>query len=507
MHPRFPFLRTWQSKPSALFLLVLLACHPAEAAAPPPLHPIDAILTESLRSWQAPGVAVAVVHNDRVVYLGGMGVREQGRSERVTPDTLFGIASCTKAFTATALALLIDEGKASWDDAVRKHVGFFRLADPLANRDVALRDLLCHRTGLSRHDLLWYRAPWSVEETVRRMAFLDPSSSFRSRYEYNNLCYIAAGLAVQSAGKMPWHEFVQKRLFVPLGMKGAVFNRQVVLRAPDHATPHRRGKAGKPEPMPWYDDDRQIRASGSIKAGVRDLSQWIRLQLAGGTVDGKRLVSAANMKEMHTPQMVIPLGPNDVGATQSSYGLGWRISDYRGHQVIQHGGATEGFRSRILLLPRDRIGIVVLTNVEESGLVTATALHIADHMLGLSRKDWYPHYRDRAKEEEAARKERLRKREASRRPGTLPSQTLESYTGKYHDLAYGTLEITLAGKELVLKWSSFTTPLQHFQHDTFVVTESKGAASQRLLGELAVFRLDPAGKVSGVRFLGRRFGR
>src|SRR5262249_50606549 len=154
----------------------------------------------SLRSWQAPGVAVAVVQNDRVVYLRGMGVREQGRSERVTPDTLFGIASCTKAFTATAVALLIDDGKASWDDPVRKHVGFFRLADPLANRDVTLRDLLCHRTGLSRHDLLWYRAPWSVEETVRRMAFLEPSSSFRSRYEYNNLCYLAAGLAVQSAG-------------------------------------------------------------------------------------------------------------------------------------------------------------------------------------------------------------------------------------------------------------------------------------------------------------------
>jgi CubicO group peptidase (beta-lactamase class C family) len=188
------------------------------------------------------------------------------------------------------------------------------------------------------------------------MAWLDQRRSFRAAYEYNNLAYLAAGLAVAGAAGGPWHEFVRGRLFTPLGMKGAVFTRSDALKV-DHATPHRRGPDGKAEPMEWYPDDTQIRASGSIKAGVRDLSQWVRLQLAGGTLDGRRIVSEAALAETHTPQVVVPLGParaRATGATQVSYGLGWQISDYRGHHVLEHGGAVDGFRARIVLLPKDR---------------------------------------------------------------------------------------------------------------------------------------------------------
>ena len=194
-----------------LALAALLLAAPPVSAAAPEAAALDAVVADALRAWDAPGMAVAVVRDDKVVYLKGAGLRERGKAEAVTPDTLFAIGSCTKAFTATALAVLVDEGKAAWDDPVRRHVPTFRLSDPLADRAVTLRDLLCHRTGLARHDLLWYRAPWPAEESVRRMAWLDQRHSFRAAYEYNNLAYLAAGRAVAGAAKEPWHEFVRRR--------------------------------------------------------------------------------------------------------------------------------------------------------------------------------------------------------------------------------------------------------------------------------------------------------
>ncbi len=282
-----------------LLVFALTANLPAaHAAEPPDSTVIDGILDETLKAWHAPGIAVAVVREGKTVYF-ARGVRERGGDKLVTPNTLFAIGSCTKAFTATALAILVDEGKADWDDPVRKHLPWFRLDDPLADRDVRLRDLLCHRIGLARHDLLWYRAPWSVEESVRRMAFLSRSSSFRSKYEYNNLAYLAAGLAISSAAKKPWHEFVRERLLQPLHMNGVVFTSGEARKAPDHASPHGHDASGNVEVIPWYDDDRQIRASGSIKASVRDLSRWLRFQLAEGVHDGRRLVSADALHETH----------------------------------------------------------------------------------------------------------------------------------------------------------------------------------------------------------------
>ncbi|MGH7225867.1 MAG: serine hydrolase domain-containing protein, partial [Gemmataceae bacterium] len=276
-------------------LLIVSGATPLLAAPPPSDAAIDDILRDARTFWHAPGIVAAIVRDDKV-YLTGVGVRQLGSDKRVTPDTLFGIGSCTKAFTATALALLVDEGKADWDDPVRKHWPGFRLDDPLADRDVRLRDLLCHRIGLSRHDLLWYRATWSIEESVRRMAYLERGSSFRSTYSYNNLAYLAAGLALGRIAKQPWHEFVQERLFKPLKMDRAVFTSGDARRAADHASPHGHDAKGNVVVIPWYNDDKQIRASGSIKASVRDLSQWLRFQLSGGKSGDKRLISAENLE-------------------------------------------------------------------------------------------------------------------------------------------------------------------------------------------------------------------
>jgi CubicO group peptidase (beta-lactamase class C family) len=471
---------------------------------------VDRIVQDGLKAWQVPGAALVLVQGDRVVYLKGHGVCERGGAKPVTPDTLFAIASLTKAFTTTALALLVDEGKLAWDDPVRKHVPFFRLADPLADRNVTLRDLVCHRTGVGRHDLLWLHAPWSQEETIRRVAFLRPSHSFRAAYEYNNIMYMTAGLAVASASQGSWPDFVRRRLLVPLGMTGAVFTRSAVLARPDHASPHHAEAGGKVRVLPWYDDDRQIRASGSIKASARDLGNWLRFQLGDGTFAGKRLLSARNLAETHRPQMVIRLEGALKAAhpetTQMSYGLGWIIQDYRGRLIYSHTGGLPGFRARIVLVPAAGWGMALLMNADagddRASMHLAVTNQLLDHLLRLPTRDWTGHYAGLAKKwQEEARSLQVA-RLAKRHQGTRPARELQAYAGTYSEPAYGEATITREDGGLVLRWSSFRLRLEHYHFETFTA-RGEGLVA----GRPAVFRLGADGEVAGMRFLGRNFTR
>jgi CubicO group peptidase (beta-lactamase class C family) len=489
-----------------------LSASTALAGAPPDRDEVQRILDGARKTWHAPGIAVAIVKDDKASFYTA-GMRERGHAERaVTEDTLFGIGSCTKAFTATALALLVDEGKADWDDPVRKHLPWFRLKDSLADRDVTLRDLLCHRTGLARHDWLWYRAPWTIEESVRRMAFLEPRHSFRAHYEYNNLAYLTAGLALAKTAKSPWHEFVRQRLLVPLDMKG-VFTSGEAQKAANHATPHSHNTKGEVVVIPWYDDDKQIRASGSIKASVRDLSQWLRFQLHPGQFkdkNGKPLVSAEAFREMHEGQIpIVPMSATAraAEATQESYGLGWHVSDYRGHAIHEHGGAVDGFRARIILVPSKRMGLVLLTNLDDAEIVYAAGNHLLDHLLGLKKKDWNAIFVEERKKAEAARQAALRKRLGNRVPGTKPPGGLNAYVGTYHEPAYGTIKITKEGESLLLNWSSFRLPLRHFHYYVFVPQSTDERVPALLRDEPVLFEMNADAEIATLRFLGRKFVR
>lgn len=485
---------------SFILLVALLAvgCLPGSASAQQNEF-LDSILQEALKSFQVPGLAVVVVHKDQVIYLKGAGVRKIGTADPVTPETIFALASVTKAFTATALGILVDEGKTDWDDPVRKHLPWFRLADPLADRDVTLRDLLCHRTGLVRNDLLWYRAGWDVEETVRRMAFLEPRYSFRSSFRYNNLGYLAAGLAIASAAKMPWHEWVQKRIFDPLEMKQSFFTVSQAARTGHAATPHTRRGKDQLEAIPWYPDDNQIRASGSIKSTVRDLIPYLRMQLAGGVCGSTRVISSRSLAETHRPQIVTSIESDRVqqaGTTQASYALGWHVSDYRGHLLVEHGGSNDGFRSLVLLFPKNKLGLALLTNIDESLVLHALGNTLADHFLGLPNKEWLAYYH----------KSRRMGTSTSSLPvrvkGTKPSLELSGYAGVYAEPAYGSVSVTFKDGKLRLAWSSFDLELDHYHYDTFVVF-SPG----RLHEETATFSLGADGKVSSLRFVERAFQR
>jgi CubicO group peptidase (beta-lactamase class C family) len=486
---------------SVVCVLALSSLRLPGAAATPPLDTkaIAAAVRRSLEVWHVPGAAVGIVRDGEVVYLKGHGVREIDGKDAVTPDTLFPIASCTKAFTTAAMAALVDDGKMGWDDPVRKHVPFFRLADPLADANVTLRDLVCHRTGLAGHDLLWYHAPWSVEETVRRAGRLPLDRPFRTTFQYQSAMFMAAGLAVQSAAGQPWEQFVQKRLLDPLEMKGTVFTSTAALRSADCASPHRINGQGQAEVMPRYPLNAPDPA-GSIHSSPRDLCKWLRFHLDEGRAGERRIVSARELGQTHTPQMVISLDrraralwPDTV---QMSYGMAWVIQDHRGQKLVSHSGAIDGFRAHLTLVPEHRLGIVVLGNLHHTRMNLALSNTLLDLLLDLPRKDWDRLIRDvmvQGEREEAAK---ARARQERRHHGTRPSREAAAYAGAYEHPAYGTVHVNVERGRLVWRWNDFSGPLEHFHYDTFVLPDA-------VLGEPhVVFTLGEDGGVAGMKVLG-----
>ena len=451
---------------------------------------IDATVQKALDAWHVPGVAVAIVRDGEVIYLKGHGVKSIADDDPVTPDTLFPLGSCTKAFTTTAMAMLVDDGKMAWDDPVRKHLSYFHLGDPLADKEVTLRDLVCHRTGLAHHDLLWYRSPWPPEEIVRRAGLLPLDQPFRTRFQYQSTMVTAAGLAVAAAADQPWQDFVQKRLFDPLEMKESCFTSTAAAKASDRAVGHRLNRLGRAEMVDPYPMDYPDPA-GSIHSTARDLAQWAIFQLGDGRAGGRRLVSAANLAETHTPQMVIRLEgvERDLHpeAVQMSYGMGWVPEDYRGVGLCSHAGAIDGFRVQITLVPKEKIGIVILANLHFTRMDLALSNSLVDILLGLPRRDWNALLGEAVRKDAAAAADKARVREASRKRDTTPSRELAAYAGAYEHPAYGTVRVTLENGALVWTWNRFRTPLEHYQDDEFT------APLENIGSPHVTFRLNAAG--------------
>ena len=467
---------------------------------------LDALVDRTLKAWEVPGAAVAVVRGDELVYLKGFGVKRLASSERVTPDTLFAIGSTTKAFTTAAMAILVDEGKMGWDDPVRKHVPYFRLSDPLANENVTMRDIVCHRTGLSRNDLLWYGSPWGREEIIRRIGLVKLTQPFRSRYQYQNIMFLTAGYAVGRIADTTWESFVQKRLFEPLGMKSANFSTIDAEKAPDHASPHAK-RQKKVQVIEWRNID-NIGPAGSINAGVRDLSKWVRMQLADGIFEGRRIVSEKNLHETHIPQMAMRMEDSTRSLNSETnmlaYGLGWTIQDYRGRHMVSHGGAIDGFRANITLMPKEKLGVVVLSNVGSNNMPEALRFAIVDAVRGLGKTDWNRQFLDYARKQDAESAQRRKDREAKVHKGTKPSLDLTAYTGAYEEPAYGTARISVTEGALWFEWGSFKTRLEHVHFDVFTTPRETGGP----LDDTRVqFMLNADGEIDSLRTLDTGFRR
>lgn len=481
-----------------LLLIVLIAC--------PAFAQYDDLVTATQRQWQVPALAVAVVQNDKVVYLKVAGVKEVGTPDPITPDTLFEIASTSKAFTTTSMAMLVDEKKMSWDDPVRKYLEYFHLADPCADATVTLRDIVSHRTGLSRHDELWdYNPPATREQIIREIGTVKLSHPIRTTYQYNNIMFSTAGEAVAAAAKMPWEEFVRTRIFLPLGMN---HTRTSIgeWNAADHATGHAYdSKTGAMRPRAFIDYN-NIAPAGAIKSSIRDMAQWLRFQLANGVIDGKRLVTPEALQETRTPQTIIRMDESTREVAPETniltYGMGWNIQDYRGELLVSHGGALNYFRTQVAFFPKRNAGVVTITNAGRGYAVIALRNAILDRLLGGPTRDWNQYLLDVEKRADTKAETAKKEREAKRRLNTHPSRELQAYAGTYENPAYGRVDVTLQNGVLMLHWNRLTAPLTHVQFDKFNFN-----VPEEDLDEDVQFQLDPDGEVKTMTFFGEEFSR
>jgi CubicO group peptidase (beta-lactamase class C family) len=463
---------------------------------------VDALVERTLKQWHVPGVAIAIIRGDKVIYLKGHGIRSVEDRGRITPKTLFPIASCTKSFTTAAMALLVDEGKISWDDPPQKYVPYFHLSDPLVDGEVTLRDLVTHRTGLRDHRLMWYRSPWTQEERIRRFAHLPLDKPFRTTFQYQSTMFTVAGLAVAKASGLSWADFVQKRLLDPLDMKATYFTTTAIAKIPDKASPHHLDEEKKPrlmEPYPMGTPE----PAGSIQSNACDLAKWLLFQLDGRShaqYGNEVLVSARSLEAIHTPQVVIPLDAVDriefPDTNQMSYGMGWVIQDHFGHRLLQHGGAIDGFRCHFTLVPKSRLGIVLLCNLHNTRMNIALSNSLLEMLLGLPARDWNSIVAKAEREDVAQAEHKEREKQKRRHPDTRPSRELAGYTGAYEHPAYGTVRIRLEDGRLVWQWQRWSAALDHYHYDTFLLP------LEDMDAPLVVFTLDAKGAVARMKVLG-----
>jgi CubicO group peptidase (beta-lactamase class C family) len=451
-----------------LFLLLFLS--DGSMADEPTKNELAEIIANARTTWNAPGLAAVVVKDGRILYLGGDGLRKLGGTDAVTADTLFPLASCTKAFTSSIVASLVDDGTLGWDDPVRKHLPNFHLADPDADKLVSLRDLLTHRTGLGGHDLLWYRAPWDLDEVVRRTAKLPLELPFRGGFQYSSLPWIAAGKAIENRTGKSYGELMRDRLGKPLGWKTGTVTSKDAAKFEDRAIGYRRAGEGKFEPMPEH-EMKEANAAGSLSLSARDLGAFLTFQLANGEYEGKRIVSEANLKETRTPHTPMRRSP-EMAATyphtvQASYAMGWVVYDYRGHEVAGHGGIIDGFRAQITLLPDAKAGFALVNNLHGTKLNLALGNILIDRLLGLPAKDWHAYYRQLEADETAAREKALALRTLARARNPVPPIPPDNYSGEYEHPAYGTAAVRAKDGKLTLAYGSFELPLEHWESNRF----------------------------------------
>jgi len=456
---------------SRLHVAILVICQAGRLGAQSaPFQGLDAYVVKAMKEWEVPGIAISIVRNDSVILAKGYGVRELGKNSPVDERTTFAIGSSTKPFTTAALQILVDDGKLRWDDPVTAYLPAFQLYDPWVTRELTIRDLVTHRVGLTRGDLLWSSGRFDRDEILRRIRFLKPAWSFRSRWGYQNIMFIAAGQVVLAASGKKWDDFVPERIFLPLGMTGSSTSSVPRNGASNAATPHTEVD-GVVRPIPYPNVD-IVGPAGSITSNAVDMAQWLRLQLGLGRYGGKRIISETGVREMHAPQTVIqnPMDAVAIGARSAAYGLGWALHDYHGRPVVQHAGQFTGWNAMTVMLPEQNVGFAILTNRGDGSIKIGLMYRILDLALGLPERDWSAELLARAKQAAAASDSIEKRRTASRATGTSPAAPLSRYAGNYVDSLYGDVRIELEAGKLILHYGpNFAADLIHWHYETFRV--------------------------------------
>ncbi|HOW84832.1 MAG TPA: serine hydrolase [Candidatus Aminicenantes bacterium] len=497
--------------------LILLALSPAVSplpgapragAAPAVAVPpgLDAAVARIMKAFEVPGLALAVVKDGRVVWAKGYGVRRLGDPAPVDARTLFGIASNTKVFTATALGLLVEEGKLAWDAPVVDYLPWFMMYDAYVTREITVRDLLVHRSGLGlgAGDLLWWpESTYDRRDVARRLRYIKPATSFRSAYAYDNVLYLVAGEVIQAVSGRTWEDFVAERILKRIGMTGSNVRHSAAGDAGNVAAPHARVEGAVRPVAPFTSDN--TNPAGGINSGAEDMARWMLVRLNRGKLaDGTALYSERTARQIETPVTIVP---NPAPAAElaalrsnfSAYALGLGVRDYRGQRVLSHTGGLPGYVSQVTLLPERNLGIAVLTNAESTEAFAALTWQIIDHDLGAPPTDWTAAYLKLKARQDAETAAALGRSSSARNASSRPSLPLAGYAGTYTDAWYGDVVLAEENGHLVMRFTrtaALVGDLEHWQYDTFI---ARWRDRELRADAYVSFALDPDGSIGRIR--------
>ena len=433
----------------------------------------DDYVAHLLETWNAPGLGVGIVVKDRLVFAKGYGYRDYGKKIAYTPTTTQPIASNTKLFTAVAAGLLVDEGKLDWDTPVRTYVPSIRFATDELDRAVTMRDMLSHRTGISRHDGLWYQADLTQKDLADRLRYLVPSAPLRTTFLYNNVMYSSAGYAIEAVSGTPWRTFVSERILSPLDMTRTTFAIGDMLAATEPAVPYSESRDGSGlTRTPYYDDGGGVAPAGGMNSSVVDMSHWVIALLNDGVYHGTQVIPRDVIRETLAPSIALPRTDLEAhGWTEMlgrAYGMGRYIGSYRGHFIAYHGGDIRGFHSQVSLMPRDSIGVIVMVIGDHAApLYNILTWNIYERLLGLSLTPWSERFKViRVAEQQALETARAQAHVQSELPGK-PSHDIADYAGEFEDPAYGVLTISRADESLQFGFHRMHLPLSRVRYDRF----------------------------------------
>jgi CubicO group peptidase (beta-lactamase class C family) len=467
------------------------------------LKKLDEYFAGALKEWNIPGMSIAIVKDGKIVFSKGYGTKEIGKNETPDENTLYAIASNSKAFTASIAGQLVDEGKISWDDKVKTYVPYFELADPWITNEVTVRDALSHRVGLNTYsgDIVWYRSKLSSTEIVKRLKYLTPSFSFRAGYGYSNVMYVTVGELIKNVTGKSWSENVHSRFLRPLGMTRTITTVKDLNKMGNYATPHLL-EDDKHKPMEWEDWE-NVDAMGAIVSSVKDMSQWMIFQLNHGVWKNDTLLSSKSQNVTWTPHnnfAVDHTSKSNLGHF-SAYGLGWQISDYNGKFRLSHTGGYSGMLSTVVLLPDENLGVVVLTNGMKS-IYSALANYALDQFIKAPARDWS---KERLELSRKATQEdtRIADRIKTRILNTRPSLQLEKYNGEYFTPAYGKITVKNENGKMKIYFEhtpDLTATLEHWHFDTWKLSWDHPEVMPWFTFGTVKFNTDNNGMVTGISF-------
>ncbi len=462
----------------------------------------DAWVEEVMAEWLVPGIAVSVVKDGEVVLAKGYGFRDYENKVPVTADTLFAIGSNSKSFTALLLAMMVEAGELEWDEPIRTYMPDFQLHDPVATAQMTARDLVTHRSGLPRHDLVWLATGRDRRGLYERMRYLEPSQPFRGAFQYQNLMFMTAGYLAGQVGDSTWEELTRQRILDPLGMTRSNFSVDDMAKDADHSFAYM-DFDDEITKVPFRNID-AVGPAGSINSSVNEMAKYVQFHIDYGKVGEEQILSEASARAMQSPQMVMngPLAAavrngDEIG--DPTYGLGLMVGTYRGRKHVRHGGGIDGFISAMEWLPNERIGVTVLSNTSGSGTVPQLVVrNVFDRLLGLDQIDWAERARKQEAEAEKMAEQMKEQRAQGRKDGTKPSHSLDDYVGSYEHPGYGMATIGRDGDALQVEVIGFDVPLEHYHYNVFMVPYDLEGPMASLGGTRIAFSYDLDGDIDSL---------